>query len=30
MLARVLPLGRHIAIDDKVWEIVVRNSSRRQ
>lgn len=30
MLARILPLGRDIAVDDKVWEIVVRNGSRRQ
>lgn len=30
MLARVLPLGRHVAVDDKVREEVVRNGSRRQ
>jgi hypothetical protein len=30
MLARILPLGRHLAVDDEVWEIVVRNGSRRQ
>jgi hypothetical protein len=30
MLASMLPLGRHLAVDDKVWEKVVRNGSRRQ
>lgn len=30
MFARILPLGRHVAVDDKVWEKVMRNSSRRQ
>ena len=30
MLARILPLRRHVAIDDKVWEIVVRKGNRRQ
>lgn len=30
MLARILPLRRHVAVDDKVWEKVVRNGSRRQ
>jgi len=30
MLARILPLGCHLAVDDKVWEKVVRNGSRRQ
>jgi len=30
MLARILPLGRHVAVDDKVWEKVVRNGGRRQ
>jgi hypothetical protein len=30
MLARILPLGRHVAVDNKMWEKVVRNSCRRQ
>ena len=30
MLASILPLGSHVAVDDKVRKIVVRNASRRQ